>query len=156
MNGSRMTGTCLCGAVRFEVTAEPITLYACHCSECQIASGASFVLVLKVPSDGIEVTRGEPRPFERARADGRRKNVFRCPQCLTALWSAHLQPSSYVNVYVGTLNEASKLKPVGHIWTQDAQPWIVLPNDGLVFQQEAPDPELFIRAWTERKASPSS
>jgi hypothetical protein len=35
-------GSCSCTAVRYEITAEPISLFCCHCTDCQTASGSSF------------------------------------------------------------------------------------------------------------------
>src|SRR5262245_19037905 len=52
-------GSCVCAAVRYELITEPLTLFCCHCTECQTASGASFVLALKVRYGGIEVIQGE-------------------------------------------------------------------------------------------------
>ena len=147
---SSLSGSCLCGAVRYEIVAEPITLYACHCSDCQTASGASFILAMRVPNNGITITQGDPKPYERSRADGRKKNIFRCPQCLTALWSASVKSPEYLTVYAGTLNDTSQLRPVGHIWTSDAQPWVVIPQGELVFEQGAPDMRRFEEAWKAR------
>lgn len=36
------SGGCLCGALRYRVTAEPLTLYACHCTDCQRRTGTAF------------------------------------------------------------------------------------------------------------------
>jgi len=30
-----LRGGCQCGAVRYEATTIPLTLYTCHCTECQ-------------------------------------------------------------------------------------------------------------------------
>ena len=79
----------------------------------------------------------------RPRADGRKKNIVRCTECLTALWSESLPAADYVTVYAGTLDDSPKLVPDGHLWTQDAQPWIVLPKEGLVFEQGRQQHESF-------------
>lgn len=44
------TGSCLCGAVRFEIKGAPATTGACHCSMCRKWSGGVFL--------GIEVAPG--------------------------------------------------------------------------------------------------
>jgi len=43
-----LCGGCPCGAVRFAVKAMPLLVYACHCGECQRASGSSFGLSMPV------------------------------------------------------------------------------------------------------------
>lgn len=36
-----ITGGCVCGAIRYEVTAEPIVTFNCHCRDCQKTTGRS-------------------------------------------------------------------------------------------------------------------
>ena len=140
-------GSCVCGAVRYELSAEPIALFCCHCSECQTASGSSFVLALKMPQGGLTVIQGEARPFLRPEADGQQRNVFRCPKCLAALWSERLDLKEVITVYAGTLDESARLRPVAHIWTRDAQPWIELPKNSLQFPENPPDMLSIALAW---------
>ncbi len=151
MDLTQMTGSCLCSAIRYKIVAEPITLYACHCTDCQTASGASFVLTMNLPINGIEIIRGEPRAFERPRADGRKKNIYRCPICLTALWGAQIQSADYINIYAGTLDDTSSLNPVAHIWVRSAQPWIVLPKEVLVYEKQPPNMQPIVHAWQEQR-----
>lgn len=54
------TGRCFCEATRFRVNAEPLTLYACHCTDCQKRTGSAFALSLWVPRAAVEATMGEP------------------------------------------------------------------------------------------------
>ncbi|MGI9432819.1 MAG: GFA family protein [Myxococcota bacterium] len=147
-----LTGRCLCGTAQYEVVAEPLTLYACHCTDCQTSSGASFTLILLVPPESIEVRAGAPTPYERTRASGSRKNVFRCPDCLTPLWSARLEGGRFTTVYAGTLDGSASLRPVAHIWTRSAQPWVEIPEGCLRFEQEADSFDSLFRAWKERES----
>lgn len=58
-----LTGGCPCEAVRFEVTAMPLLLYACHCTECQRWSGSAFSMSMPVAANSFGLTRGEPKPW---------------------------------------------------------------------------------------------
>ena len=148
MKNSR--GGCLCAAVRYEVTAEPIALFCCHCSECQTTSGSSFVIALRVPYAGISVIQGQIELYVRPEADGQKRNVARCSRCLTALWSEALNSPQYHTVYAGTLDDSPALRPVAHIWTQDAQPWIGFPEGILKYPQNPPDMLSIAQAWRSR------
>ena len=53
-------GHCLCGAVAYRLTGEPLTFYACHCTDCQRRTGAAFALSMIVRRAALELTRGEP------------------------------------------------------------------------------------------------
>lgn len=110
-------------------------------------------MALRMPYGGVTVIEGEAKPYERAEPSGQTRNIFRCPKCLTALWSERLDLKEYMTVYAGTLDESSKLQPVGHIWTQDAQPWILLPKDTLQYEGNPPDMQPLVDAWRRRCAS---
>lgn len=143
-------GGCLCGATRYQITAEPLTLYACHCTDCQNASGASFILALRVPSGAVKVVLGEAKPYVRGRVNGPQRKVYRCERCLTGLWSERVERTDFATVYAGTLDDTSPMRPVAHIWTNDMQPWIILPKDALIYDEGPPSMQPLIEAWSER------
>src|SRR5947207_2286231 len=103
-------GTCICGSVRYEIVAEPITLFACHCSDCQTVTGSGFVLALRVPYRGVTVIQGEAKAYERTEADERERIIHRCPHCLTVLWSERPDSKEYVTIYAGTLDDSPTLR----------------------------------------------
>jgi hypothetical protein len=47
------TGGCLCGAIRYECSAEPIVMGNCHCRDCQRATGSAFAAALLVPRNAV-------------------------------------------------------------------------------------------------------
>lgn len=140
-------GACICGAIRYKINAEPTTLFACHCSDCQTVTGSGFVLAHRVPYDGVTVTQGEAKPYERTEADGRRRIIHRCSHCLTVLWSERPDTKESITVYGGTLDGSASLRPVAHIWTRDAQMWIKLPKDVLLYDENPPDMQPIVEAW---------
>jgi len=56
-----MTGSCLCKAVRFDVSGEPSSIEICHCSKCQRAYGSAFAATLYVRSGDFAWTQGADR-----------------------------------------------------------------------------------------------
>jgi Glutathione-dependent formaldehyde-activating enzyme len=65
-----LTGGCPCETVRFECTAMPLLVYACHCTECQRWSGSAFSISMPVAAKSFRVTRGEPKHWRRTGASG--------------------------------------------------------------------------------------
>ena len=57
------TGGCMCGAVRYECSAEPIAMGNCHCRDCQRATGSAFAAAVLVPISAVNV-RGEVKYYE--------------------------------------------------------------------------------------------
>src|SRR5213080_4537840 len=64
------TGGCACGAIRYEVTAKPITMFNCHCRDCQRATGTSFSAVVYVPAKAFKITKGSPRYYQTSSESG--------------------------------------------------------------------------------------
>ncbi len=61
MTDFEATGGCLCGAVRFRVTAKPLMAGYCHCTMCQKNGGGPFSTGATVPIEAFAFTKGEPK-----------------------------------------------------------------------------------------------
>jgi hypothetical protein len=59
MSNVIITGSCLCGAVRYELTERPIWSHNCYCSRCRKATGAGFASNLFVPLGALRYSQGE-------------------------------------------------------------------------------------------------
>ena len=146
-------GRCLCGAVEYSLGEDPLTLYACHCTDCQRQTGSSFALSMIVRREALEVVRGQPDQYSVEVADGRIKQAHFCSRCSTRLWG----PASVAGLVVlepGTLDDTSWLRPIGHIWTRSAQPWIVIPDNELSFSEQPRGESALalVRAWKQQRA----
>src|SRR5208282_1265612 len=56
-------GGCLCRAVRYEVSAEPLAVMNCHCRDCQYSSGGAYTTAVVVPKAAFRLTKGSPKRF---------------------------------------------------------------------------------------------
>jgi len=121
-------GGCSCGAVRFMVESEPLTVYACHCTDCQRSSGSAFTLSMLLSRAGMTVTQGEPAPYVVHLAKGAPASGFMCGGCGTRLWRVGRTQQHYLVLRAGTLDQTAWIKPVAHVWTRSAQPWLALPD----------------------------
>ena len=75
------TGGCVCGAVRYECTAEPIMTFKCHCRDCQQVTGGGHVAGLLVPAPAFRLANGQLRyHFTPSLAGGKHKRGF-CAEC---------------------------------------------------------------------------
>jgi hypothetical protein len=145
-------GRCVCGAVRYRLTAEPLTLYACHCADCQALSGSAFRLSMPVRRDTLEILLGEPEAFRYSPIGASAKTGRRCPACSTWLWGEPERLPQVVVLRPSTLDDRSWLDPVAHIWVRSAQPWVRIPAGVLTFDGQPPDDLELVRAWRARKA----
>src|SRR6202795_3042713 len=82
-----LEGRCAWGQVRYRLEREPMFVHCCHCLDCQRQTGSAFVLNALIESDRIEKLSGHPIPISMPTDSGRPHDVYRCPICLTAVWS---------------------------------------------------------------------
>lgn len=144
------TGGCQCGQIRYEIQAEPLTLYACHCQECQKQSSSAFGMSMPVPRDAVVILRGKPKQWKRVSDSGREVTCLFCGECGTRLFHNPARNSQITNVKPGTLDDTSWLKPAGNLWTKSSQKWVVLSEQMLDYEAQPSDfAELFERFQIE-------
>ena len=127
-------GGCQCGAVRFEISAEPLTAYVCHCITCQKQSGSAFGMAIVVPTDAIAVLEGGTSTFIKIADSGRESDCVFCPKCGNRLFHHIKADAAMSMVKTGLLDDASDIIPVAHLWTSRALNWVTIPNDVLIFE----------------------
>jgi len=82
-----ISGGCLCGAIRFETNAVPAFQLLCHCTDCQIVSGAAAYAAYVVPIENLNVTQGHPSHYDVTANSGRINSRHFCPTCGTRVWA---------------------------------------------------------------------
>ena len=119
------TGQCLCGAIRYRMTAEPVMTLTCHCKNCQRQAGSALSVIVGLPRGGLEV-EGEPTVYEDRGESG--QAVYRkfCGTCGSPLFTEAASAPQLDFVKAGTLDDVSWLEPSLHCWTKSAQPWVAL------------------------------
>lgn len=142
-----IAGGCQCGAVRYDISEQPLTLYVCHCTDCQRQSGSGFGMSMPVPRSGLRITKGEPSRWQRTTPSGQLVDCYYCDVCGSRLFHAPARHPKISNVKPGTLDDTKWLNPVGHLWTQSAQPWVGIPPGSLTFEQQPTDFKPLYEAW---------
>lgn len=140
------TGQCLCGAIRYRLTGEPLTYYACHCTDCQRRTGSAFALSLIMRREDLQLLQGEPARYSADLPDGRRKAGRLCAACGTRLWGEG-KIAGIVVVQPGTLDQPCGLEPVAHIWIRSAQPWLPLPAGATLFEGQPAERMALAQLW---------
>jgi hypothetical protein len=118
-----LTGGCLCGAIRYSISAPIADLRSCHCLDCQRASGAGGSVGAAVPKSAFSVTQGAARRYTKKAASGRVLHRFFCGECGSPLWSERETTPDTLNVRAGSLDDSSGLRIVLNIWTKSARSW---------------------------------
>ena len=120
---SPLTGSCLCGAIRYTISVPVTELRACHCVHCQKASGAGGSVNAVVRSAEFRITQGTPRRYDAAADSGRTLHRYFCGDCGAPIYSQRAAMMDYVVVRAGTLDQSPDAKITMNIWTKSARKW---------------------------------
>lgn len=142
-----LTGGCQCGAVRYRILSFPLTLYCCHCRECQRQSSSAFGMSMQVESSAIDVAWQEMGCHIRSEGETRAVEGWFCKKCGVRLFHRRPGRADVANVKAGSLDDTSWLRPIGHIWMASAQNWVTVPSRLLKCQGQPEDFEPFVKAW---------
>ena len=132
-NGGRQ-----CGSVRYTLSAPPVSVYVCHCTECRAQSASAFGISVIVPATGFAVVRGTPATWTRATPHSLLDCHF-CPTCGTRLWHAARDDPEHVSVKGGSLDRPPDLSAARHIWTASRLPGLPMPPGVETWPGEPPD-----------------
>jgi hypothetical protein len=130
------TGGCQCGAVRYEITGEPLTIYRCYCTDCQKQSGSAYGMSMLVPVEFFKLVRGELKSFEKIAESGRPASCYFCGECGSRIYNARTSAPEWVVVKPGTLDDVSWVHPVGSMWARSAPPFAAFPEGELKFDKQ--------------------
>jgi hypothetical protein len=143
-------GGCQCRSIRYRITGEPLTVYVCHCTDCQRRTGSAFGMSMLLQKNQFEVLAGTPKTYSFIEPGGRQRSGAYCERCVIRLWGESARTPDIMYVRPGSLDDTSGLEPAGHIWTRSKQPWVVIPADALQVEGQPEDMRMLIRAWRER------
>lgn len=142
MTDFEATGGCLCGAVRFRVSAEPLAAYYCHCTMCQRNGGGPFMVGATVPVEAFALTEGEPAAYESSPGFLR---LF-CSHCGSPLGARAKTDPKLADFSLGCLDDPRDIRPTFHLFTSSQVNWCKIADHLPRFADS--EPELH-KIWTD-------
>ena len=130
-----ITGSCLCGKVRYEITGPLLYADHCHCSMCRRQHGAAFSTYAGFHPDSFKWVSGEDRVkiYEVATGGG----WCFCSNCGATL--AGTEKGSVKSVTLGTIAGDPGIRPESHIFVGSKAPWHEINDDLVQFEERPPD-----------------
>ena len=122
-------GGCLCGGVRYEVTAPFLRANHCHCSRCRKHTGAAASTQGRVPREAFALLAGQD--LVRVYRPGQGMVKAFCSACGSSLFGGSWPDGREVSIRLGTLDDDPGIRPQFHTFVADAPPWLPVPDDGL-------------------------
>ncbi|HAN56392.1 MAG TPA: aldehyde-activating protein [Betaproteobacteria bacterium] len=124
-----LKGSCLCGAVNYEIHSElelgPIII--CHCSKCRKANGTAFATNSSINTQDFKLVSGEKALAEFESTPG----VFRvfCKHCGSPLYSKRRLMPEVIRLRIGTLDTAIESKPTLHAFVGSKAEWYEIHDE---------------------------
>jgi hypothetical protein len=112
-------GGCLCGQVRFRVTAPALDAGYCHCRMCQRNSGAPVVAWVTFPTTGFEWIAGAAAEYP---SSTQAKRLF-CASCGSYLVFSNSKSPEEISVNTASFDEPEAFPPRKHIFIESRIPW---------------------------------
>ena len=117
------TGGCACGAIRYEISGEPLVMVDCQCRHCQQRSGTGHGSYLTFPNrKGVALT-GKATHWEIAGDSGNVKTHAFCPTCGSPVYLTSVAMPDLFTVHAASLDDPNRYKPQmvfygvsGHAW----------------------------------------
>lgn len=121
------TGGCLCGAVRYSFTGEPLMQAVCHCKNCQRQAGSGWSMLIAVPLAAVSI-EGTVTTYADRGETGATVNRQFCPTCGSPLFSRVPAQPDTLFIKAGTLDDTSDFVPTLQFWTRSKQNWVSIPD----------------------------
>jgi hypothetical protein len=124
------TGSCGCGAVRFELSEPAHRAGYCHCTRCQKRTGGASSVQARIDGTTFRLLAGEELVAAWSHPDGGFEKCF-CSVCGSQLWSRNPDDPSQMGIRLGAFDGDPGVRPSWHTFVDYAAVWEPIPDDGL-------------------------
>ncbi len=123
-----ISGSCLCGSVRYRAERAAGSMAHCHCEMCRKAHGSAFSTILPVERSGFRWTAGEELLTGFESSPGKRR--WFCSSCGSQVISTRDADERALLLRAGCIDEApASTKPVAHGWVGSMARWHRITDD---------------------------
>jgi hypothetical protein len=124
-----LSGSCGCGAVRFEITEPLIGAAYCHCTRCQKRTGTAVQASARVTPGSLRLLSGEEHLRDWRPGSGLAKTF--CELCGSHLFGRDPSSGEISIVRMAAIDGDPGVRPMAHQFVAYAAPWEEIRDDGL-------------------------
>ncbi|WOT06464.1 GFA family protein [Shewanella youngdeokensis] len=130
-----LQGGCLCGAVRYELSAAPFAADYCHCRQCQQSTGSVLGAWMDFKTPEVSWLSGAVTEF--VSSEFVRRGF--CQQCGASLTYRDTRHKNYLTLAIVSLDNPNLVQPSYHIYTQSQLKWLALNDKCARYPQSKTD-----------------
>lgn len=119
------TGGCACGAIRYEISADPLVMNDCQCRDCQRKSGTGHGSYLTFADRKDVRLHGDATQWNVAGDSGNIKTHSFCPTCGSPVYLTFSAMPDFFTIHAASLDDPGRYKPQmvtynmrGYTWDQ--------------------------------------
>lgn len=121
----QLDGGCQCGAIRYQISGEPIMAAICHCSMCRRANAAPTVAWAMYDRSQVTFIKGSPTIYK---SSSEAQRGF-CQVCGTQVsFTADYIPG-LIDITIGSLDRPEMVTPTLHYWDSQRLPWVRISDE---------------------------
>ena len=132
------TGGCACGAIRYEIAAEPLAMTDCQCRDCQRKSGTGHGSYLTFAGRSHVKLQGEATHWDIVADSGNVKTRAFCPACGSPVYMTFAAMPDLFTVHAASLDDPGRYRPQAVIYTVRGHAWDHLDPGLLAFEEMLP------------------
>ncbi len=127
MSAKRRNASCCCGAITAQAVGDPIAVGACSCEQCQRRTGPAFGVSTYWSKANVTLS-GETRLFVRDGQEGRKLNLYFCPNCgSTVYWENPARWPDGLGIAYGAFADLDLPPPTISVWEVTKHRWVSIP-----------------------------
>tara|TARA_Y100001970_G_scaffold267452_1_gene357495 strand:- start:1134 stop:1586 length:453 start_codon:yes stop_codon:yes gene_type:complete len=123
-----LSGSCVCGDVKYQIKDNPLFTQACHCKNCKKSTGSSFVIHTMIFEDDL-IVKGKVSSAKLPTGSGKGYRAYFCVKCGVYLYCKYNVANGRIAIRSATLEHP--LEPQAHIFIKDKDPWIEISNEDI-------------------------
>jgi hypothetical protein len=119
----KLTGHCLCGAVKYECAAVAGPAGYCHCEDCRRCTGSAFNVSVRLDAAAFRLAGGRLGRYTKRGDSGAELTRHFCVNCGSPIYTSSPGHPESVFVKAGTLDDPALVRPAHQAWVGSAVPW---------------------------------
>src|ERR1700675_3324415 len=112
-------GGCLCSAIRFRISGDPVFSSICHCATCRRASAAPTVAWVTFDRGQVEILTGHPRVYRSSQGGARQF----CGTCRRQLVYENMASPATIDITTASLDNPNLFPPTLETWLEHRVTW---------------------------------
>jgi len=129
---NKITGSCYCGSVHFELNDNPKLTVNCHCDDCKKRNGSAFSTYMAVSEDDLMLTKGKST-LKQYEVESVGIKYF-CSECGSPIYNKNYRFPGLYMMFYGAFSQPVSFAPSFNVFCSSKLDWVDTMSDITSFQ----------------------